>query len=181
MNGIIRSACSWSRIVRQTSSFCTKVSPSLCRKVDVQVGASLQLNLAQVNVDVDIYTTVDNFEQIEIKSLWKNSNDAPTIFPLVTQQNNCINVDVTTYEAKESLQKFDVVMPGRWCNLSLKGGKGHVTIQSMKEANLGVITNGGSVKLGEVRGNEASIDSKGGIVKASLVVLQISFFVAISL
>lgn len=164
MNVLLRA-----RSVIISRRYCTATSScSHYRKLNVQVGGSLQLNLAQVNADVDVYT-VDNMEQIEIKSLWKDAGSVSAAFNAITQQNNCICVDLETSEAKQSLQKLEAFMPGRWCNLFLRSGEGHVTIQNMKEANMSVVTNCGSITLGEVRGNKALIESNGGNVKAASI------------
>ncbi|MCO5606596.1 hypothetical protein L7F22_060784 [Adiantum nelumboides] len=150
-------------------NYCTAASTcSHSRKLDVQVGATLQVNLAHVNADVDVYTG-DNMEQVEVKSLWKKVGSFSAAFTPITQQNNCICVDLQTTEAKQFLQTFEAIIPGRWCNLLLRTGKGHVTVQNMKEANVKVVTNGGNVTLGEVQGNEASIESNGGNVRAALI------------
>ncbi|KAI5084350.1 hypothetical protein GOP47_0000519 [Adiantum capillus-veneris] len=171
MNVLSRARVPWALIKPQRHSFtyCTAAPPYYnYLKLDVQVGATLQLNLAPVNAEVDIYTG-DNMEQIEVKSLWKKVGSFSNAFTPITQQNNCICVDLQTTEAEQFLQRLEAVMPGRWCNLFLRSGKGHVTIQNMKEANVNIVTNGGNLTFGEVRGNEAFIETNGGSVTAALI------------
>lgn len=136
--------------------------------MNIEVGGTLQLNLLQVDAEVDVCTG-DNLEEIELKAWWKHNAGAAVDFNIVTQKNNSVCVDLQYNENKAFLQKLVAVMPGRWCNLLLEGGKGHVTIQNMKEANINVTTTGGGVTLGELHGNEAFIKSNGGFVTAKLI------------
>lgn len=137
--------------------------------MNIEVGGTLQLNLLQVDAEVDVCTG-DNLEEIELKAWWKHNVGAAVDFNnIVTQKNNSVCVDLQYNEKKAFLKKLVAVMPGRWCNLLLEGGKGHVTIQNTKEANINVMTTGGGVTLGELRGNEAFIKSNGGFVTAELI------------
>lgn len=156
--------------LQRSSPYCTSSTSqrSLYRKFNVQVGASLQLNLSQVDADVNVCTG-DNLEQIEIKAFCKHDTNVAAAFSAITQQNNRVCVDLQNVETKSFLEKLEVVMPGRWCNLFMEAGKGHVSIQNMKEANVNVTTSGGGVTFGEVRGNEAFINSNGGFVRAALI------------
>lgn len=159
-----RTRALWGRRTFCTSSIAQR---SLYRKFNVEVGASLQLNFLQLDLDIDVRTG-ENLEQIELKALSKHAMNAAAAFT-TTQQNNQVCIDLPNVETKSYLESFEIVIPGRWCNLSVKGGKGHVAIQNMKEANVNVTTNGGSVTFGEMRGNEAFINSNGGSVRAELI------------
>ncbi|KAL2651093.1 hypothetical protein R1flu_019221 [Riccia fluitans] len=146
-------------------------TPSFPRRMAVQVGTLLKIDLSGTKAGVKAVVG-DNLEEIVIKPSWSDSSDESAQCEALSISHSQDIVSLKKSEPLDQLsklQELSVHIPARWCSLDIHTSEGPVYIQNVREGRVRVITGGGNVKLGEVKGGEAFIETHGGEFEAKVL------------